>query len=61
MEENGSADVSRKIVDKLWTTMNWAIYDGEVSNHEGTPLDSGMENHYMVAEQERVEHDDGPD
>ena len=22
----------------------------------GTPLDSGMENHYMVAEQERVEH-----
>ena len=32
MEENGSADVGRKIVNKMLMTLNWAIYDGEVPN-----------------------------
>ena len=30
MEENRSADAGRKIVDKIWMTMNWATYDGDV-------------------------------
>ena len=33
MEENGSADVGRKIVNKMMMTLNWAIYDGEVPKH----------------------------
>ena len=30
LEENGSPVVGRKSVDNLWTTVNWAIYGGEV-------------------------------
>ena len=47
-----------KIVDKIWMTMNCLRWSG--SGHAGTTLDPGMENHFMVAEQERVEHDEGP-
>ena len=42
---------SKKNVDKIWTTTNWAIYDGK-----GTAFDSVMEDHYMVAKQKCVEH-----
>ena len=34
-EEDGSADVDRKIVDEIWTTVIWVIYDGGVHGHEG--------------------------
>ena len=37
MEENGLADVGRKIVDKIWTSMNWA------TTNVGTLPDSEME------------------
>ena len=47
-----------KIVDKIWMTMNCLRWSG--SGHAGSTLDPGMENHFMVAEQERVEHDEGP-
>ena len=30
MEEDGPADDGRKTVEKLWKTMTWAIYTGEV-------------------------------
>ena len=50
--------IVEKVVGKFWTTMKCANHDGQSgSGHSGNSFDPGMENHHMVAEQERVGHD----
>ena len=52
--------VEQFVDKKAGMTMNWAINDGGSPNHEGAAFGSGMENHHVVAELERMEHGDGP-
>ena len=61
IEENGSVDVGRKNRGQNLDDNELGYLRWRGSNHEGTPFGSGMENHYMVAEQEREKYGDGPD
>ena len=55
MEEDGLADVCRKIVGQIRTTTNWDVHNGE-----GVASRSEMENHVMMAEQKRLVNEKGP-
>ena len=60
VKETGSSVAGRKNFGQDTDDNELNCVGWKSSNHAGTSLDPGMENHYMVPEQERVEHGEGP-